>query len=354
PPLAKVKSFVETTCPRCGGSARREVETMDTFVDSSWYQARYLSPHFDQAPFDPALARRWLPVDIYVGGPEHAVMHLLYFRFWSRWMKILGLVPTDEPVTRLVTQGIINGPDGRKMSKRWGNVVAPATIVEKYGADAVRTYVLFAGPPEQDFDWSDRQMQGAHRFLNRVWALAAAQQDVAAPATYAGPFEGKALEIRRAAHKCVKRVGEAIDRLSFNTAIAFIMEFVNALYDAGRPETPAEKAAMGEAIRLLTRVLTAFAPHVADAIAEAYGATSSTVTQGWPSFDPALVVDEVLPYAVQVNGKLRGEIRIAADAGESEVRAAAESEEKVRAALAGKALRKVVFVPKRLINFVVG
>ncbi len=354
PPLAKVKSFVETTCPRCGGPARREVETMDAFVDSCWYYARYLSPHFDRAPFDAALAKRWLPVDIYVGGPEHGVMHLLYFRFWSRWMKILGLVPTDEPVTRLVTQGIVNGPDGRKMSKRWGNVVAPSTIVDRYGADTVRMYVLFAGPAERDFDWSDEQMEGQARFLKRVWALAAAHQEVAATAAHEGPFEGKALDVRRAAHKCVKRVGEAIDRLSFNTGIAFVMECVNALYDAGRPETPAEAAAMGEAIRLVSRVLTPFAPHLADAVAEAYGAKASTVTLGWPGFDPALVVDDVLPYAVQVNGKLRGEIRVAADAGESEVRALAESEEKVRAALAGKALRKVVFVPRRLINFVVG
>ena len=354
PPLAKVKSFVETTCPRCGGPAQREVETMDTFVDSTWYYARYLSPHYQLAPFDPGLAHRWLPVDIYVGGPEHAVLHLLYFRFWTRWMKILGLVPTDEPVKRLITQGIVNGPDGRKMSKRWGNVVAPATIVEKYGADTVRMYVLFAGPPEQDFDWSDEQMAGQARFLKRVWALAMAHQDVAAEAAPPGPVEGKALTIRRTTHKTVKRVGQAIERLSFNTAISFIMEFVNALYDAGRAESPSEKAEMGEAIRTLTRLLTPFAPHLADAIAEGYGATASTVTLGWPSYDPSLVVDEVLPYAVQVNGKLRGEIRIAADAGENEVRAAAESEEKVRAALAGKALRKVVFVPKRLINFVVG
>jgi leucyl-tRNA synthetase len=354
PPLAKVRSFVETTCPRCGGPARREVETMDGFVDSSWYFARYLSPHLATAPFDAATAHRWLPVDIYVGGPEHAVMHLLYFRFWTRWMKVLGLVPTDEPVTRLVTQGIVNGPDGRKMSKRWGNVVAPASIVEKYGADTVRMYVLFAGPPERDFDWSDEQMEGQARFLKRVWALAVAHQDLAASATYLGPFEGKALEIRRAAHKAVKRVGEAIERLSFNTAISFVMECVNALSDAGRPGTPAEAAAMGEAIRLVTRLLAPFAPHLADAIAEAYGAKTFTVALGWPSYDAALVVDDVLPYAVQVNGKLRGEIRVAADAGESEVRAAAEAEEKVRAALAGKALRKVIFVPRRLINFVVG
>jgi leucyl-tRNA synthetase len=354
PPLAKVPSFVETTCPKCGGPARREVETMDTFVDSSWYFARYLSPQLDTAPFDAGAARRWLPVDVYVGGPEHAVMHLLYFRFWTRWMKVLGLVPTDEPVTRLVTQGIVNGPDGRKMSKRWGNVVAPAAIVERYGADTVRTYVLFAGPPERDFDWSDEQVEGAHRFLRRVWALAALHQDRAGRAVSPGPATGKALEIRRAAHKCLKRVGEAIERLSFNTGIAGIMECVNALYDAGKLETEAELAAMGEAIRVLTVVLTPFAPHLADAVAEAYGAGESTLAQPWPAYDPVLVVDDVLPYAVQVNGKLRGEIRIAADAGESEVRAAAEAEEKVRTALAGKPLRKIVFVPRRLINFVVG
>ena len=354
PPLAKVASFRNTTCPKCGGAATRETETMDTFVDSCWYYARYLSPKFDQAPFDPEAAKRFLPVDVYVGGPEHAVMHLLYFRFWTRIMKEMGLSPVDEPVRRLVTQGIVNGPDGRKMSKRWGNVVAPASIVKRYGADTARAYVLFAGPPERDFDWSDDQVEGAYRFLKRVWALAAQHQAAVAGATYEGAYEGKALEIRRAAHKCVKRVGEAIERLSFNTAIAGIMEYVNALYAAEKVETPAEKAAMAEAIRLLTLVLTPFAPHIADEISEAYGATQPTVGAGWPEFDPALVVEDVLPYAVQVNGKLRAEVRVPAAAAEGEVRAAAEADEKVKAALVGKQIRKVVFVPKRLINFVVG
>ncbi|HKD43781.1 MAG TPA: leucine--tRNA ligase [Myxococcaceae bacterium] len=352
PPLAKVPSFVNTTCPRCGGPARREVETMDTFVDSSWYYARYLSPHYELAPFDPAQARRWLPVDIYIGGPEHAVMHLLYFRFWTRLMKEMGLTPMDEPVQRLVTQGIVNGPDGRKMSKRWGNVIAPTPLVEKFGADTARTYVLFAGPPERDIDWSDDQVEGANRFLKRVWTLAFQYQSKVAGAKHDGTAEPAALQIRRAAHKCLKRVGEAIERLSFNTAIAGIMEFVNALYLVERVQTAAERAAMAEAIHILTIVLSPFAPHLSEEISEAYGHSQLVADRPWPKYDPALVVDEVLPYAVQVNGKLRTEIRVAAESGEAEVRAAAEADEKVRSSLAGKSVRKVVFVPKRLINFV--
>ncbi|MGO9830600.1 MAG: leucine--tRNA ligase [Myxococcaceae bacterium] len=354
PPLAKVPSFVHTTCPRCAGPARREVETMDTFVDSSWYYARYLSPTLDTQPFDAALAHAWLPVDVYVGGPEHAVMHLLYFRFWSRWMKILGLSPTDEPVTRLITQGIVNGPDGRKMSKRWGNVVAPSAIVGRYGADTVRTYVLFAGPPERDFDWSDDQVEGAHRFLKRLWALAALHHKAAATARHAGPWEGRALEIRRLAHKCVRRVGESIERLSFNTAIAGIMECLNGLAAFESLHSEAERAAMGEAVRLLCLLVTPFAPHLAEEVFEAYGGVQCTVTQPWPEYDAALVVDEVLPYAVQVNGKLRAEVQLPASAGEAEVRAAAEAEARVQAHLSGRSVRKVVFVPRRLINFVVG
>lgn len=352
PPLAKVSSWVNTTCPKCGGPARREAETMDTFVDSCWYFARYLSPKFTEAPFDAALAKKYLPVDVYVGGPEHATMHLLYFRFWFRVMRELGLVNGDEPVKRLITQGIVNGPDGRKMSKRWGNVVAPKQIVSEYGADTCRTYVLFAGPPEQDFDWSDKQVEGAFRFLKRVWALAYQHQGTASVA-HTGPFEGKALDIRRAAHKCLKRVGEALERLSFNTGIAGIMECVNTLYGVGELTTTGEQAAMAEAVRTLAVVLTPFAPHLADEVAQGYGAKEPLVASTWPTFDPALVVDDVLPYAVQVNGKLRAEIRVPATSTEAEVRAVAEADEKVKSALEGKALKKVVFVPKRLVNYVV-
>jgi len=260
----------------------------------------------------------------------------------------------DEPVTRLITQGIVNGPDGRKMSKRWGNVVAPNAIVGRYGADTVRTYVLFAGPPERDFDWSDDQVEGAHRFLKRLWALAYAHHAVASTARYQGPWEGRALEIRRTAHKCVRRVGEAIERLSFNTAIAGVMECLNALSAMEGLATDAERAAMGEAMRLLSLVMTPFAPHFADELAEAYGASTCTVMQAWPTYEAALVVDDVLPYAVQVNGKLRAELQVPAAATEAEVRALAEAETRVQAHLQGRALRKVVFVPRRLINFVVG
>ena len=354
PPLAKVPEWVNTTCPKCAGPARREAETMDTFVDSTWYYARYLSPKFDSAPFDAEVARKYLPVDIYVGGPEHATMHLLYFRFWTRVMKELGLVPMDEPVTRLITQGIVNGSDGLKMSKRAGNGVAPSELVKAYGADTARAYVLFAGPPERDFDWSEKGVDGAFRFLKRVWALGVTHEAAVKGATWDGAYEGKALELRKAAHKALKRITEAIERLSFNTAIAGSMEYVNELYLAKDVTTPAEKAAMNEAISLLARMLVPFVPHFANELAQSYGVATPLEEQAWPAFDPKLVVDDVIPYAVQVLGKLRAEIQAPAAATEAEVRAIAEADEKVQAALAGKTVKKFVFVPKRLVNFVVG
>jgi len=351
PPLAKVPSFVNTTCPTCAGPARRETETMDTFVDSTWYFARFLDPKNDELPFSREAADRWLPVDVYVGGPEHSTMHLLYFRFWTMVMKELGLCAEEEPVKRLITQGIVNGPDGRKMSKRWGNVIAPAEIIETYGADAARTFTMFAGPPDRDIQWSDEQVEGCSRFLQRVWRLAWRHHE-AALLPVDGSAGGMALEIRRAAHKTLKRVSEDIERLSFNTAIARAMELVNFLNPL-EPKSKEEKGAMSEAIRLLAAMLSPFAPHLAEEVAQAYGSTSSLQTQRWPAYDPDLTAEDSLVYAIQVNGKLRGEVEVPSDADEATVRAAAEGDAKVKAHLDGKTIRKVIFVRGRLMNFVV-
>jgi leucyl-tRNA synthetase len=359
PPLAKVPEWVNTTCPRCGGPARRETETMDTFVDSSWYYARYLSPHDDRQPFDREAARRWLPVDVYVGGPEHAVMHLLYFRFWHRVMHELGLVREDEPCTRLVTQGIVNGPDGRKMSKRWGNVVTPRPMVERFGADTVRLFMLFAAPPEKDIDWSDEQVEGLHRFLSRAWRIFHARQDCFGAAEgQLARASGEFLELRRRTHRTVKRVTEGLEgELKYNTAIAALMELVNALY-ALEPKADPDRAAVREALLALATLLAPFAPHAAEELwHEVQGPAVRErllAREPWPSFDPALVAADTVTIAVQVNGKLRGEVQAPAGAGEAEVRALAEAEERVRAHLQGRTVRKVVFVPKRLVNFVVG
>ncbi len=358
PPLAKVPEFVNTTCPRCGKPARREVETMDTFVDSSWYYARYLSPRDATRPFDPEAARRWLPVDVYVGGPEHAVMHLLYFRFWHRVMHELGLVHEDEPVARLVTQGIVM-KDGAKMSKSKGNVVSPGPVIQRHGADTLRLFMLFASPPEKDIDWSDDQVEGLFRFLARVWRIYHARQHCfAAPESALPKANGEFLELRRRTHRTIKRVTEAFDTdLKFNTGIAALMELVNALY-AAEPKADADRAAVREALLALSALLSPFAPHAAEALWHEMmgpGARDRLLgDQPWPAFDPALVAADTVTIAVQVNGKLRGEVQAAVSAAEPEVRALAEGDDKVKVHLAGKTVRKVVFVPRRLINFVVG
>jgi leucyl-tRNA synthetase len=358
PPLAKVKEFVETTCPTCGKPARRETETMDTFVDSSWYYARYLSPKDETQPFDVALAKRWLPVDVYVGGPEHAVMHLLYFRFWHRVMHRLELVQEPEPCKRLVTQGIVNGPDGRKMSKRWGNVVSPGFMVDKFGADTVRMFMLFAAPPEKDIDWSDEQVDGLFRFLSRVWRIFVAREGCfpAGDAALASAT-GDALELRRKTHRTIKKVTEGLEgELKFNTGIAALMELTNALY-AFEPKGDGDRAAVREALVSMAALLAPFAPHAAEELwHEVLGAPARErllADEPWPAFDPALVAADVVTIAIQVNGKLRGEVQVAVSAGEAEVRTLAEAEERVKAHLEGKNVRKVVFVPKRLMNFVV-
>ncbi len=358
PPLAKVPEFLNTNCPVCGAPARRETETMDTFVDSAWYYARYLSPRDDTQPFDRELAKRWLPVDVYVGGPEHAVMHLLYFRFWHRIMHEMGLTAEPEPCKRLVTQGIVNGTDGRKMSKRWNNVVAPGYMVDRFGADTVRLFMLFAAPPEKDIDWSDQQVDGLFRFLTRVWRLFHGRQACfdapeAALAQASGPF----LELRRRTHRTIKKVTEGMQGdLKFNTGIAALMELMNELQGL-EPTAEAEQAAVREGLVAMAMLLAPFAPHVAEELwHEVLGPPARDrllAEEPWPAFDAALTVAETVIIAVQVNGKLRGEVQMPVAATEVEVRAAAEAQEKVRGYLAGRAVKKVVFVKGRLINYVV-
>jgi leucyl-tRNA synthetase len=287
------------------------------------------------------------------------VMHLLYFRFWHRVMHQLGLVHEDEPCKRLVTQGIVNGSDGRKMSKRWGNVVAPGPMVRRYGADTLRLFILFAAPPEKDIDWSDEQVDGLFRFITRVWRLFHARQDcfAASDSKVLAQASGDFLELRRKTHRTIQRVTDGFDKeLKFNTGIAALMELVNALYQL-EPKADPDRASVREALVAIAALIAPFAPHVAEELwHEVLGPAARdrlVADEPWPSFDPALVVSDTVTIAVQVNGKLRGEVQAPAAAGEAQVRALAEAEERVKAHLAGKSIRKVVFVPKRLMNFVV-
>ena len=366
PPLAKVSAWVNTRCPVCGGPARREAETMDTFVDSSWYWARYLSPHDEQAPFARADADRFLPVDVYVGGPEHAVLHLLYFRFWTKVMKELGLCAVDEPAQRLVTQGIVKGRDGEKMSKSKGNVVSPRDIIGRYGADTARLFILFAAPAEKDMDWSDEQVEGQYRFLGRLWRLFHGALAKIASAGGADqdphPATGAALELRRRTHRTVARVTQQLERLQFNTAISSLMELSNAAQDfsgasggaaGGGVADASGKAALRECLEVLAQLLLPFAPHLAEELWRELGRKEELSLLAWPQPDPALVAEDAYQIAVQVNGKLRGEVQVSASAGEDEIRAAAASDPRVAGWLAGKTLKKVVVIPKRLVNFVV-
>lgn len=360
PPLAKVPSFVNTTCPKCAGPARREVDTMDTFVDSCWYFARFVSPHESQAPVDVAEAKKWLPVDIYIGGPEHAVLHLLYFRFWTKVMNELGLVGVREPVKRLVTQGIVNGPDGRKMSKRLGNVVSPKEIVSRYGADVTRLFILFAAPPEEDMLWSDEQIEGLFRFVNRIWRqlnrLAPLVANTPREAANAALPRSAAHELRKQSHKTIKKFSHDFENLQFNTCVSALMVLTNAISDQKEVDSSdeAQLGALREALETLALLLSPLAPHLAAEIWSELGRKEELALFPWPEYEADLVVDDEVTFAVQVNGKLRGELLISAEASSEEVQEAARQLPRVAAHMEGKTLRKAVVVPRRLVNFVVG
>ncbi len=346
-PLKLNERFRETTCPRCGGPAERETDTMDTFVDSSWYQYRYLSPHDADRPFDPEQMRSWLPVDQYTGGIEHAVLHLLYTRFFTKAMRDLGLVPFDEPMLRLFNQGQILGADGFKMSKSRGNVANPDDYVGTMGADTVRAYLMFIGPWDGGGPWNPRGIEGVHRFLHRVWHLVLDP----APARAAGGPE-VAGEVHRTLHRTLKRVTDDLDGFRFNTAIAALMECTNALMklrEGGAAGTDEWAAAM----RTLVLMLAPFTPHIAEELWGRFGQPYSVHRQAWPAWEARAVREAMITLVLQVNGRVRDRVPVPPGLDQARLREAALASEKVRKFIDGKQVVDVVVVPDKLVNVVV-
>jgi leucyl-tRNA synthetase len=359
-PLMNVPSFLNTTCPKCGGPARRETDTMDTFVDSSWYFYRYADAHNDKAPFDSATIAYWFPIDQYIGGVEHAILHLIYSRFWTKFMRDMGLVKNDEPVARLFTQGMVI-KDGAKMSKNLGNVVSPDEMVERYGADATRLYSLFAAPPDRDLDWQESGIEGIQRFLGRVYRFylrnpVDSRLDAAAETGRAPSLQSEARAIQRKLHQTIKRVSDDFQgRWHFNTCIAAIMELVNEIY--GAEETRAAGGIPAWLIldvqRNIALLLAPMAPYLAHELWEMTGEKSNLLKVPWPKYDPALAAEDEIEIPVQVNGKLRGLVVVPAGASDDQVEQAALANEKVKAAIAGKQIVKKIVVPGKLVNIVV-
>jgi leucyl-tRNA synthetase len=355
--LADHPEFYETTCPRCGGPARRETDTMDTFTCSSWYYLRYCDARNDGAAFDPAKVGYWMPVDQYIGGIEHAILHLLYSRFFVKVLRDMGLCAFDEPFTNLLTQGMVK-LDGATMSKSKGNVVAPEDMIARYGADALRAYILFMAPPDKDLDWSYGGLEGMWRFLNRVWRLVddiALETKTDRHGTAAGsPAEAA---VRRAMAASIAKCGDDIERFQFNTALSAIMEYVNAVYDYRRDVSAHDRdpALLRGAAVELTLLVAPFAPHLAEELwREVLGEQGSVHRQNWPVFDPSALVADEVEMPVQVNGKLRDRVTVATDASEDVIVTAALALPNVVAHIGDMTVRKVVVVPGKLVNVVVG
>jgi leucyl-tRNA synthetase len=392
-PLAEVASFVNTTCPKCGGRARRETDTMDTFVESSWYFLRYCSPRYDRGMVEPQAADYWMPVDQYIGGIEHAVLHLLYARFYTKVLRDLGLVKVDEPFQALLSQGMVI-KDGAKMSKSKGNVVDPDDLIRTFGADTARLFSLFAAPPEKDLDWNDHGVEGASRFLNRVWRFVVTHRPElvstpslmkveggetlppTAPLARAGettrssnshsagragaPVIGSPAGkvFRRTIHETIARVTDDIERdFHFNTAISAIMELVNALYAfesvaRDRMAAPERAALLREAVETVLLLLGPFSPHVTEELWEHLGHTESLFKQPWPTPDPAALTRQEVTVVLQVDGRVRGRLTLEIDAAEDRVERLALADDKVRPWLQGRQVERVVVVPNRLVNVV--
>jgi leucyl-tRNA synthetase len=360
-PLLNVPEFLNTTCPRCGGPARRETDTMDTFVDSSWYFYRYADTHNDKAPFDSDVISYWFGkdgIDQYIGGVEHAILHLIYSRFWTKFMRDMGLVKNDEPVKRLFTQGMVI-KEGAKMSKSLGNTVSPDEMVARYGADAVRMYTLFASPPDRDLDWQDTGIEGIQRFLGRVYRFFVRNADPDHPdwhKSVPADLSPEARALQRKLHQTIKRVTHDFEgRWHFNTCIAAIMELVNEIY-ATEESIAAGKvpvALIADLRRSIALLLAPMAPYLAHELWEMTGEQANLLKAPWPKFDPALAAEDEIEIPVQVNGKLRGKVIVPAAATDDQVKAAALADEKVMSAIAGKQVVKVIVVPKKLVNIVI-
>jgi leucyl-tRNA synthetase len=391
-PLARVPAFVNVSCPRCGKPARRETDTMDTFVDSSWYFLRFTSPKEDRFPHDPAKANYWMAVDQYIGGIEHAVLHLLYARFFTKVIRDLGLLQVGEPFLNLLTQGMVcketyrcpehdwllpEEVDGKlrclkcgrpvevgrteKMSKSKKNVVDPDDLLEKYGADTARLFSLFASPPEKDLEWSDQGVEGAFRFLNRVYRLVEEHQDTLAQAAEGAAPSAAAAEdardLRRLTHRTIKRVTGDMDRsFQFNTAIAGLMELQHAIgkFRAEALARGARLAALREAVETLLTLLAPFAPHLSEELWAMTGHRESIFAQPWPTYDPKIAQADEILVVVQVNGRLRSRLILPAGASEEQMRQAALADPQTCRWLEGKPVRRIVTVPKKLVNIVVG
>jgi leucyl-tRNA synthetase len=344
-PLARVPEFVNTTCPECGGPAQRETDTMGGFACSSWYFLRFTSPRFAEGPFDPDAVRYWMPVDLYVGGAEHAVLHLLYARFWTRVMAGAGLLPFHEPFSRLLNQGQLLGPDEVRMSKSRGNVITPDSMVAAYGADALRVYELFMAPFDQDASWSAAGINGARRFLNKVWGLYSQAYFESAAATGEDP------ELVKALHQTIRRVTERIEDFRFNTMVSALMEFANLL--AERHRTGAWRTAtFYQSLETLLVLLAPAAPHISEELWQLTGHLGSVHQQSWPRWEAALARAETVQIPVQVDGKVRAVVEVPADAGEPEIKQQALSQAKVRQHLDGREVVKAIYVPGKVFNVV--
>ena len=377
-PLAQVPEFVNVTCPKCGKPARRETDTMDTFVDSSWYFYRFADPHNDKLPFDPAAVNYWLPVDFYSGGVEHAILHLIYSRFFARVFRDLGMVDHSEPFTQLLTQGMVL-KDGAVMSKSKGNVVDPDTMLENFGADALRLYVMFVAPPEKEVEWSDSGLRGSYSFLGRVWRLVDHWCETIGGEGIQSPdacesFDAAEKALRRKAHDTIRRVTVDIEqRQQLNTAISAMMELVNELYafsektvtggparrteedveHAGQVERTETICVVREAIEVLIKMLSPFAPHTAEELWAMLGHSTGLTAAPWPSFNAEVAKAEEIVIPVQVNGKVRARITVPADASEHDLERAALSDPAIQTHIAGKPVKKVVVAKGRLVSIVI-